>query len=323
MIKNKLVFLLLAACIVLACKTTPVNPEKEPVLTVQAAQDFEPDPDAADGSTALSIKVDHPVPIQEWRIVIQPTRSRPAGAQGAQQPARGPRAEGEGRQPRAEAEGEGGQPRQRQPFFEQSGTGKPPAEWKWNGRSTRLNRAGQPTPAASGEEYSVTLTVSDQFENTGTFEGTISTGMILRKDGDTYRMDVTSIVFPGNSADFSRLDENQMRGNRRVLNQVARALNKYPDYKVTIEGHANPQTPPNTPERTAEEAGSRNVIGLVPLSKDRAQAVVDYLATLENNSVDRSRLNAVGIGGENTVVEWDDAENNWQNRRVEFILHRE
>ena len=56
---------------------------------------------------------------------------------------------------------------------------------------------------------------------------------------------------------------------------------------------------------------------LIPLSRERAQAVRDFLI---RNGVDGSRLSTVGMGGTKPVVERADRENWWKNRRVEFIL---
>jgi outer membrane protein OmpA-like peptidoglycan-associated protein len=48
--------------------------------------------------------------------------------------------------------------------------------------------------------------------------------------------------------------------------------------------------------------------------------VVDSLVA--NNGIVRTRLTAVGMGGTRTVADYDDEEDNWKNRRVEFILQR-
>jgi outer membrane protein OmpA-like peptidoglycan-associated protein len=172
----------------------------------------------------------------------------------------------------------------------------------------------------SATDYQFTLTVNDIFDNTGTYEGIISVDVLVRREGDILRIIVPSIVFPPNSANFALLSDEDMRPNRRVLRLIANALNKFADYQITVEGHANPTTAPGTAERTTEEAGTRTVIGLVPLSNDRAKAVVEYLAT--NHEVNRTRLSTVGIGGERTVAAWDDDDENWKNRRVEFILKK-
>jgi outer membrane protein OmpA-like peptidoglycan-associated protein len=162
-----------------------------------------------------------------------------------------------------------------------------------------------------------TLTVTDDFGNTSTEEGIINVDVLVKKDGNNYKMVVPSIVFPPSSADLTRVAEDEMSTNRRVLSLVGRALNKYETYQVTVEGHSNPLTPPNTPQRTAEERDDQ------VLSERRAQAVMNYLATDNgNNNVNRTRLKAVGMSCRQPVADYDDEDENWKNRRVEFILAR-
>ncbi|HMK18630.1 MAG TPA: OmpA family protein [Chitinophagaceae bacterium] len=86
------------------------------------------------------------------------------------------------------------------------------------------------------------------------------------------------------------------------LNQLADILNKYPNAKLTIEGHT-------------DNTGS-NAYNLT-LSKNRAQAVVDYLVS---KGIAASRLNAVGYGEDKPVTTNDAAEGRTLNRRVELIL---
>jgi outer membrane protein OmpA-like peptidoglycan-associated protein len=98
--------------------------------------------------------------------------------------------------------------------------------------------------------------------------------------------------------------------NTRILRRIAQILNKFRDYKVQVEGHANPTTAPG-PARDREEAELKR------LSEDRAKKVVDELARF---GVTRSRLYHIGVGGTRTLVPYDDLDNRWKNRRVEFIL---
>ena len=86
------------------------------------------------------------------------------------------------------------------------------------------------------------------------------------------------------------------------LNQLADILNKYPNAKLTIEGHTD-NTGPNAYNLT--------------LSKNRAQAVVDYLVS---KGIAVSRLNAVGFGEDKPVTTNNTAEGRTLNRRVELIL---
>jgi outer membrane protein OmpA-like peptidoglycan-associated protein len=303
----------LAVSVFTACKSAPPeNPFANPELTVSIPELFSPDPDQADYKMPITIAVKHPVPIKDWQIQVQPARranQAGAGTGGQRQPAAegGQRPQGDGAQAQT---GE----RRRRVFLEQTGTGTPPKTWSFDGKGT----SGEMVQSAT--DYQFILAVNDIFDNSNTYEGIISVDVLVRREGDLLRIIVPSIVFPPNSANFALLTPEEMRPNVRVLGLIARALNKFEDYQITVEGHANPTTKPGTAERTTEEAGTRTVIGLRPLSEDRAKAVIEYLAT--NNNIARARLSATGLGGTRTVADWDDDEENWKNRRVEFILKK-
>ena len=296
------------------CATPPVNPETNPEIGVEMIGEvFSLDPDNPDAPQPVAaITVKHPVAIKNWTIQVQPVRRQ---GQPDRQPGGQPGGQAAGERPAGERPA--GQQRQsRGPFFELTGEGTPPKEWKWNGKSSRPPRAsGEVEMVQSATDYQLALTVVDIFDNTAAYEGTISTDvMVRREDDDHYRIIVPSIIFPANSSNFSLLGEADMRANARVLRLIANALNKFPAYKVLVEGHSNPTTPPG-PQRTNEETRE-----LKPLSEARAKAVVDYLAGERN--IERARLSFVGIGGERTVAPYDDAEENERNRRVEFILQK-
>jgi outer membrane protein OmpA-like peptidoglycan-associated protein len=303
---------LLAVFFVSACKSAPPpeNPNVSPELTVSIPELFSPDPDAADYKFPITIAVKHPVPIKDWQIQVQPARRANQAAAGTRQPAA---TEGGQRQQAADGT-QTGERRRRAPFLEQTGTGTPPKTWSFDGKGT----SGEMVQSAT--DYQFALSVNDIFDNTATYEGIISVDVLVRREGDILRIIVPSIVFPPNSANFALLSPEDARANQRVLRLIANALNKFDGYQIAVEGHANPTTAPGTAERTTEETGNRTVIGLRPLSEDRAKAVVDYLVT--NNNIARARLSATGMGGTRTVAEWDDDDENWKNRRVEFILKK-
>ncbi|MCL1837275.1 MAG: OmpA family protein [Treponema sp.] len=301
---KKIVVLIFAVSIaVIACKTPPENPNSAPVIDVAIPELFSPDPDVPNDKMSVAITISHPVPIKDWTIEVQPVRRQAGqaaqrqGGQAAQRP------EGEQRE-----RPEGEQRRRRAAFFEQSGKKDPPKTWQWDGKGT----SGEMVQSAT--DYTFSLSVNDIFDNSGTYEGIISVDVLVRREGDVLRIIVPSIVFPPNSADFRLLDEEDMRSNRRVLGLIARALTRFDDYAITVEGHANPTTPPGTPERAAEEISDK------PLSEQRADAVVAYLA--ENGHVQRQRLTVAGMGSARPVADYDDDDENWKNRRVEFILRK-
>ena len=86
------------------------------------------------------------------------------------------------------------------------------------------------------------------------------------------------------------------------LNQLADILTRYPNAKLTIEGHT---------DNTGSNAHN------LTLSNNRAKAVVDYLVS---KGIDASRLTAVGFGEEKPVTTNKTAEGRTLNRRVELKL---
>jgi len=138
--------------------------------------------------------------------------------------------------------------------------------------------------------------------------------------GAALRLVVPSIIFGPDAGDFGDIDPSTMESNDRVLRRIAEILNRFEEYSVRIEGHANPTTPPGTELRAEEETGSPYILGLQPLSEERAQTVLEHLVGL---GVDRARLSAVGMGGTRAIVEYENRDYWWQNRRVEFLLIRE
>jgi outer membrane protein OmpA-like peptidoglycan-associated protein len=197
-------------------------------------------------------------------------------------------------------------------FSEWSGEGMPPSTLEWDGVSS----SGELVQSAS--DYHFALIVNNQYDNS-VYQGIAQVDVLVRREGDTLRVIVPSIVFASNTGDFKKLNEEQLAHNDRILRRIAEVLGKFDTYKVTVEGHANPTTAPGTKARTTEETGTRTVIGLKPLSQQRAQTVLNYLVDL---GVDRSRLTPLGVGSSRTVVDFPDKANWWKNRRVEFILEK-
>jgi flagellar hook assembly protein FlgD/outer membrane protein OmpA-like peptidoglycan-associated protein len=199
----------------------------------------------------------------------------------------------------------------RKSFYRIDGRGPPSERLMWDGRSSR----GELVQAAT--DYPFTFKAEDILGNASSMEGKIGVDVLVIREGDHLKIQVPSIIFRANAADFNALPQSIVDNNNRILRRIAEILNKFRDYKITVEGHANPTAAPNTPARRNEEAGAPGVIGLQPLSEDRAKATVDYLVGF---GVSRNRLSSIGMGGTRTVVPFEDRDNWWKNRRVEFIL---
>ena len=189
----------------------------------------------------------------------------------------------------------------------------------------------------SAEDYPYKLTVTDELGMTSVYEGIIPVDVLVLFDGGRLKMQVPSIVFRGDAADFllagerdasgkvlerSSLTPEQKANNIRVLNRVAQILNKFGNYKVTVVGHANPMNQFNgreedNPEENRDGPWGR---GLKALSLERAQFVVRWLSG--EGKISSARLRAEGKGGLETIADKNDLKNRWKNRRVEFILEK-
>jgi len=95
-----------------------------------------------------------------------------------------------------------------------------------------------------------------------------------------------------------------LRTSKPVLDKAARALNRYPELGVEIQGHASSEG--------NDEYNLR-------LSQERTEVVREYLIS---RGVDPDRLRARGYGETQPVATNETEEGRKQNRRVEFKLYR-
>jgi len=189
-------------------------------------------------------------------------------------------------------------------FRSYSGTGAPGGRIVWDGKSDK----GELVQSAT--DYPYAYTASDVLGNSSKLEGKIGVDVLVIRDGDRLKIQIPSIVFRANFADFAGLDKDVVDNNNRILRRIAQILNKFRDYKVLVEGHANTTQP-------AGAARDREETELKRISEARAKAVVDILV---RNGVARNRLTSAGVGGSSPIVSFEDRNNWWKNRRVEFIL---
>ncbi|MDR3341503.1 MAG: OmpA family protein [Treponema sp.] len=190
-------------------------------------------------------------------------------------------------------------------FYRIEGTGNPPARTTWNGRSAK----GELVQSAM--DYPFTFRAEDDKGNVSTLDSKIGVDVLVIPSEDGLKIQVPSIIFRAEEADFIGLPRETVENNNRVLRRIAEILNKFRDYRVRIEGHAN-RTELSDTEATTEEESE-----LQPLSERRARAVINRLVEF---GVSRSRMSAVGMGGTKPIVVYTDRDNVWKNRRVEFIL---
>lgn len=119
----------------------------------------------------------------------------------------------------------------------------------------------------------------------------------------------TDGVTPGSAADFRRsitsdtvnfaLDQSDVDATARaILDTQAEWLNRYPNVRVTLEGHA-------------DERGTREYN--LALGERRANAAKNYLAA---KGISASRITTISYGKERPVALGSDEESWAQNRRA-------
>lgn len=262
--------------------TTPfVSTATPPQLTVKTAPKyFSPDNDGVEDDLFISLSAVSAVPLKKWSFTIY-------------------------------------DPQNGKTFWSRSGTTTVTERMVWDGRGNN----GELVQSAT--DYPYTFAVTDELGMSSQVEGMISVDVLVIRVGDVLKIQVPSIIFRSDNADFKGKDEEPQNGleqsvidnNIRVIKRIAQILNKFKDYTVRIEGHAN-----NVTGTEAEETSTENGnIPLVPLSQARAQTVRQMLVEF---GVAESRLSTVGMGGRHPVVPREDKDNWWKNRRVEFILDK-
>lgn len=211
------------------------------------------------------------------------------------------------------------------------------AFWKTSGKTSITERiiwdgrGNNGELVQSAEDYPYEFTATDELGMTSTVKGIIQTDVLVVRDGNKLKMQVPSIIFRSDNADFGvagtkdaagrnitqGITAEQKTNNERVLGMITTALKKFGDYKVTIVGHANRLTD-NPDEETMNNPAAWGP-ALIPLSQERAMFVKNYLV---KNGISESRLTVDGKGGTEPVADPKDKDANWKNRRVEFILEK-
>lgn len=210
------------------------------------------------------------------------------------------------------------------PFWEINGKSKITEQLTWNGLSNiSKEKNGKAERVQSAMDYPWEFTVTDSLGLTSKKQGKISIDILVTREGDVLKMAVPAIIFRANAADFktanevagSKVTPEQAQNNERVLKRVADILKKFPDYTITVVGHANNIT--GTEEEEISTANGN--IPLIPLSLSRAEFVKSKLNAY---GIEENRMTTDGKGGRERIAALNDRENWWKNRRVEFLLHK-
>lgn len=191
------------------------------------------------------------------------------------------------------------------------GTGKLPKKIDWDG----YDNDGKLVTSAN--TYTAKLSVIPEVRDRERLEQEkveaeteIKTGIIMQEEipNKQWRIVAAPLYFDSDAPTFNDITDEQKLSNENVLNEIASDISARTEIsKVTVEGYANNVS--NTEQEDVEE--------LIPLSQSRAEAIADVLA---QKGVKREILDAKGMGGANPIAGWEDRDNWWRNRRVEFVL---
>lgn len=112
-------------------------------------------------------------------------------------------------------------------------------------------------------------------------------------------------ILRGKRIEFLYAKDTLTPDSKKVLDQIAKLLQKFPGIRIEIAGHTD-----------ADGPAKRNLI----LSRRRAQSVKNYLV---KSGITPSRLVAKGYGESKPLVKNDTPAHKQRNRRVEFHIIKE
>ena len=194
-----------------------------------------------------------------------------------------------------------------------TGAGALPATVDWDGLSNTKE------VVFSRDTYVAKLTVvPDEKDKARTGKATveaqteIKTGILMQEiiPEKEWKIVVNTIYFDPDAATFNKITEAQRQSNKDTLDSVARQLEGHSGCTISVEGYANNVT--NTEKENIEE--------LIPLSQARAEAIMQQLV---ERGIAKNMLSAKGFGGANPLAAWEDHDNWWKNRRVEFRVTKQ
>jgi len=166
----------------------------------------------------------------------------------------------------------------------------------------------------SAEDYVLRARIGDRFGNVTEVRDSIPIDILVIKTDDGYRIRIASIVFKAFTADFINVMPDRAKRNQATLALLTKKLEKFPDYGISIVGHAVMINWDDVVAGNAEQAAI-----LLPLSRERSASIKTALV---QRGIPDGRMDTMGVGALDQAVLDSDLANRWKNRRVDFILKR-
>lgn len=164
----------------------------------------------------------------------------------------------------------------------------------------------------SGTELKLTVRIMDMAGNVGEVSDTFLFNVpIVRKEGK-YLINCDDIIFSAYRSELDSRGSEVAKKNMESIRYAAAFHEKYPGFKIIIEGHAL-----NVLLGSGTEREKREEEILQKLSLERAAAVRKELIRL---GVPEANIEIAGFGGKEPVANVKDLRERWKNRRVIFRL---
>ena len=167
------------------------------------------------------------------------------------------------------------------------------------------------SPIPISEMVILRVVVMDEVGNRAVFEQTVPLDLlVVRRDGKLYLL-VPNVIFGAYEYSLDSRGDEMYARNLASIKRVKQIFDKYTNFDLQLEGHAL-NIYGEDPERYAEEEEV-----LMPLTQRRATTVLEALV---DEGMARRRIKTSWYGGTQPIIDPDDRENRWKNRRVEFIM---
>lgn len=186
-----------------------------------------------------------------------------------------------------------------------AGEGDPSRMITWNGEVSDVTE--------ESEVYYIDFTVTDKGGNETIIRRPVVLDILLiERDGKYYLM-VPNIIFGAYQFKLDSYSPEYYKKNLASIDRVLDIYKRYPTYNLVLEGHA---LNIYDPETDASENREEEKI-LEPLTVNRAEEVKDALIEKGFNP---DKVIVHTFGGKHPIFSISDKNENWKNRRVEFVM---
>lgn len=186
--------------------------------------------------------------------------------------------------------------------FDGKDTPKDPITWDGVGKNGKL--------VESVQDYPLIITATDLVGNVSVkkLDPVVVDLLVIKLPDGRYKIKVSNINFQPERSQMTNEPK-----NKDILNKLAKAMKKFADYNITIEGYAN-EFRKGLDESAAEK-----------LALQRAITVSNELI---KRGIAKTRLTSLGLGFKNPIIPFKEGMSSEEkeemaiNRRVEFYLSK-